>query len=115
MEDEVLLRKQLSAFLENLGAEVQMMMRFKDSPQPPQGGECGNAPGDKIMHASLETDSGFTLMASDLPPHMEHKPGNNISVSIEPFARLSRTVRAAAAEEAERLAAFLGVELGKLS
>ncbi|MBT2398766.1 VOC family protein [Streptomyces sp. ISL-100] len=37
---------------------------------------------DKIMHAMLETDSGFTLMASDTPPGMEHKPGNNISVSV---------------------------------
>lgn len=37
---------------------------------------------DKIMHSMLETDSGFTLMASDLPPGMEHRPGNNISVSL---------------------------------
>ena len=48
----------------NLGAEVQMMMRFKDSPQPPQGGECGNAPGDKIMHASLQIGDAV-VMASD--------------------------------------------------
>ncbi|RKT84927.1 PhnB protein [Saccharopolyspora antimicrobica] len=37
---------------------------------------------DKIMHSMLETDSGFTLMASDIPPGMEHRPGNNISVSL---------------------------------
>jgi PhnB protein len=37
---------------------------------------------DKIMHGQLETDSGFTLMASDTPPGMEHKPGDNISVSL---------------------------------
>ncbi|MEV0086578.1 VOC family protein [Saccharopolyspora sp. NPDC050642] len=37
---------------------------------------------DKVMHAMLETDSGFTLMASDTPPGMEHKPGTNISVSV---------------------------------
>jgi PhnB protein len=37
---------------------------------------------DKIMHAMLETDSGFTLMASDTPPGMEHKPGDNIAVSL---------------------------------
>ena len=37
---------------------------------------------DKIMHANLETDNGFTLMASDLAPGMEHTPGNNISVSL---------------------------------
>ena len=37
---------------------------------------------DKIMHAQLESDSGYTLMASDTPPGMEHNPGNNISVSL---------------------------------
>ena len=48
-------------------------------------GEFGNqdaAVADKIMHAMLETDSGYTLMASDMPPGMEHSPGNNITVSL---------------------------------
>src|SRR3954469_24371593 len=48
----------------NLGAEVQMMMRFKDSPQPPQGGDCGNVPADKIMHATLRIGDAV-VMASD--------------------------------------------------
>jgi PhnB protein len=37
---------------------------------------------DKIMHGLLETDRGFTLMASDTPPGMEHNPGTNIAVSL---------------------------------
>lgn len=37
---------------------------------------------DKIMHAMLVTDQGFTLMASDTPPGMEHNPGTNITVSL---------------------------------
>ena len=37
---------------------------------------------DKIMHAMLETPNGYTLMASDTPPGMEHVPGNNVSVSL---------------------------------
>ena len=48
-------------------------------------GEFGNqdaAVADKVMHAMLETDSGYTLMASDMPPGMEHSPGNNITVSL---------------------------------
>jgi PhnB protein len=49
-------------------------------------GEYGapDAPGaDQIMHAQLETDSGFTLMAGDNPPGSgEHNPGTNISVSL---------------------------------
>jgi PhnB protein len=37
---------------------------------------------DKIMHAMLETPSGFTLMASDTPEGMQHNPGDNIAVSL---------------------------------
>ena len=48
----------------NLGAEVQMMMRFKDSPQPPKAGECGNAPPDAVMHATLLIGDSV-VMASD--------------------------------------------------
>ncbi|WP_405875865.1 VOC family protein [Streptomyces sp. NBC_00005] len=36
----------------------------------------------KIMHGMLETTSGFTLMGADVPPGMEHSPGNNFSVSL---------------------------------
>jgi PhnB protein len=47
-----------------LSAEVDMMMRFKDSPEPPQPGMCPPGSGDKIMHASFRI--GDTLvMASD--------------------------------------------------
>ncbi|MFC3502535.1 VOC family protein [Micromonospora krabiensis] len=48
-------------------------------------GEFGNTePGlaDQIMHAQLETDSGFTLMASDTPPGMEHSPGSTMTISL---------------------------------
>lgn len=37
---------------------------------------------DKIMHALLECDNGFTLMASDTPPGMPYNPGDNISISL---------------------------------
>jgi PhnB protein len=49
-------------------------------------GEFGSAAepfADKIMHAMLETDKGFTLMASDTMPGMkEVTMGNNIVVSL---------------------------------
>ena len=38
--------------------------------------------GDQVMHAQLSTPSGFTLMASDMPPGMDHSPGNNMAVSL---------------------------------
>jgi PhnB protein len=47
-----------------LGAEVQMLMRFKESPEPPPPGIIPENWGDKIMHVCLKV--GDTLvMASD--------------------------------------------------
>ncbi len=37
---------------------------------------------DQIMHAQLETDLGYTIMAADTPPGVEHKPGSSITVSL---------------------------------
>jgi len=47
-----------------LGAEVEMLMRFKDSPEPPQPGMCAPGSGDKVMHASFRIGE-TTVMASD--------------------------------------------------
>ena len=35
-----------------------------------------------IMHAQLEGNNGIVFMASDTPARMEHKHGNNISMSL---------------------------------
>lgn len=37
---------------------------------------------DLIMHAQLETETGLTLMASDMPDRMEYRPGTNFSISL---------------------------------
>jgi PhnB protein len=78
-----------------LGAEVLMLMRFKDSPEPPQPGMCPPGSGEKVMHASFRIGE-TTLMASD--GRCEGKP------SFQGFS-LSLTVPAEA--EAERLFAAL--------
>ena len=60
-----------SVFGGNLSVMTFGEMGMSDSPES-----------DKIMHGMLETDSGYTLMAADTPPGMEHNPGNNVSVSL---------------------------------
>jgi PhnB protein len=40
------------------------------------------ATADKIMHAMLETDQGFTLMAADTPPGTRPTVGDAITVSV---------------------------------
>jgi PhnB protein len=47
-----------------LGAEVEMMMRFKDSPEPPQPGMVPPGFENKIMHTSFRVGE-TTIMASD--------------------------------------------------
>ncbi len=37
---------------------------------------------DKLMHATLETAAGFTLMASDTPPGWQRPTGSSITVSL---------------------------------
>jgi PhnB protein len=47
-----------------LGAEVGMMMRFKESPEPPQPGMVPPGSENKILHASFRIGE-TTVMASD--------------------------------------------------
>ena len=78
-----------------LGAEVSMLMRYKDSPEPPQPGMVPPGSENKIMHASLRIGD-TTLMASD--GHCQGKPN---------FDGFSLTVNAADEAEARRLFAAL--------
>ncbi len=45
--------------------------------------QSGQAPNpDAIMHAMLESTSGYTIMGSDNPPGQPFNPGDNITVSL---------------------------------
>jgi PhnB protein len=45
-------------------------------------GQPDSPDADKIMHAQLETDLGFTLMASDAPTGMPQDEGSRMTVSL---------------------------------
>src|SRR6266536_4099611 len=47
-----------------LGAEVEMMMRFKESPEPPPPGAVPPGFENKIMHANFRVGQ-MTVLASD--------------------------------------------------
>jgi PhnB protein len=47
-----------------LGAEVTMLMRFKDMPEPPQPGMVPPGAENKVLHASFRIGDS-TVMASD--------------------------------------------------
>jgi PhnB protein len=67
-------REAMEFYQSVLGGELKVMT-FGDSGMPGPGS-------DKVMHAQLTSDAGYTLMASDMPPGMEHKPGQNMSISL---------------------------------
>ena len=81
-----------------VGAEVEMLMRFKDSPDP---AACPTGAGEKVMHASLRIGE-TQVMASD-----GHATGHPA------FQGFALSLTAADAGEADRLFAALS-EGGKV-
>jgi PhnB protein len=79
-----------------LGARVDMLMRYKDSPEPPQPGMCPPGSEDKVMHASLRIGDAV-MMVSD--GRMQGKPA---------FQGFALSLDAATVTEADRLFAALG-------
>lgn len=77
-----------------LGAEVTMLLHYKDSPEPPPPG-C-EAPGDKVMHANFHIGA-TQVMASD--GRCEGKPnfqGFALSLSAPDAAEANRRFAALA-------------------
>lgn len=79
----------------SLGAEVTMLMRFKESPEPPPPGMVPPGSEEKIMHASFRIGD-TNVMASD--GNCMGKPN---------FQGFSLSITAADDAEAERLFAAL--------
>jgi PhnB protein len=63
-------------FYESIFGGTLTLMTFGES------GASDTPDADKIMHAQLETDSGYTLMASDTPAGMPHESGTSIAISL---------------------------------
>jgi PhnB protein len=73
-----------------LGAEVTMLMRFKDSPEPHQPGMIPPGAEDKVMHMSFRIGD-TTLLASDC--HCTGKPsfqGFSLSLTAPDDAKAER-------------------------
>jgi len=60
----------LDFYRKSLGAEVTMLMRYKDSPEPQTAGMMPPGFADKVMHASFRI-GGTDVLASDGSGHEE--------------------------------------------
>ncbi len=79
-----------------LGAEVEMMMRFKDSPEPHQPGMVPPGFENKIMHTSFRIGE-TTVMASDgCSAEKANFEGFSLSLSIPNEAEADRVFAALA-------------------
>lgn len=86
----------LEFYRKALGAEVKMMMRFKESPEPPAAG-CGPVSGESIMHACFQIGD-TEVMASD-----------GMAAAGKPeFKGFSLSLTAPSDDEAQRLFKALG-------
>jgi len=81
----------LEFYRTRLGAEVTMLMRYRESPEPPQPGMIPPGSENKVMHSSLRIGEA-ALMASD--GRCNGQPG---------FQGFSLSLNAASEAEAERL------------
>jgi PhnB protein len=79
-----------------LGADVTMLMRYKDSPEPAPPGKLPLGSEDKVMHASLRIGD-TTVMASDGlcqgPPRFQ---GFSLSITVPDDTRADKMFAALA-------------------
>ena len=77
-----------------LGAEVEMMMRMKDSPEPPPPGMMPPGSENKVMHVAFRIGSS-TIMASDCHAAGKTKfEGFSLSITVPKEADADRLFNA---------------------
>src|SRR3954454_3206207 len=79
-----------------LGAEVEMLMRFNESPEPPPPGMLQAGFEKKVMHASFRV-RGVLLMASDGCGEQSKFDGFRLSLAVPTEADARRAFNALAA------------------
>ena len=83
-------------YRKSIGAEVEMMMRYKESPEPPPPGMVPPGFENKIMHTSFRV-GGTTLMASDgCSAEKANFQGFSLSLSLANEAEADRVFAALA-------------------
>jgi PhnB protein len=85
----------LEFYRTTIGAQVEMMMRFKESPEPMPPGSVPAGFEDKVMHASFRI-GGSRLMASDGNEEEAKFEGFSLSLAVPTEAEADRVFAALA-------------------
>jgi PhnB protein len=73
-----------------LGAEVEMIMRYKDSPEPPSPEMCPPGSEDKVMHASFRIGETRVMASDGLSSGQPRFQGVSLSVAVPDDATAER-------------------------
>jgi len=79
-----------------LGAEVTMLMRFKDNPDPPPPGQIPEGLDDKVMHGSLRIGDAELMVSDGMGTGKTAFSGFSISVTGRNEAEVDRFFNALA-------------------
>jgi PhnB protein len=79
-----------------LGAEVQMLMRYKDSPDPPPPGMVPPGSEHKVMHVSMRIGEAVVMASDDTCSKDLSFRGFSLSISVPTTADADRVFAALA-------------------
>ncbi|HEX8986856.1 MAG TPA: VOC family protein [Rhodocyclaceae bacterium] len=89
-----------------LDAEVQMLMRYREAPEPPPPDVVAPGMEDKVMHASLRVGDSVVMMSDDCTGGTSHFEGFQLSLGVADAGEAQR--RFAALAEGGQVKAPLG-------
>ncbi|WP_205326480.1 VOC family protein [Glycomyces sp. YM15] len=67
-------REAMRFYREALGGELTVMTYGETGVTGPEA--------DQVMHATLASEAGYTIMASDTGPGQEYRPGRNVALCL---------------------------------
>lgn len=79
-----------------LGAEVDMLMRYRESPESPPPDQVRAGIDDLIMHASLRVGDAVIMASDDCTPHPKAFGGFSLSIGVPDTAAADRMFAALA-------------------
>lgn len=79
-----------------LGAEVEIMMRFKDSPEPPPPGTVPAGFENKIMHVSMRIGQTVVMASDGCETEKPKFEGFSLSLSVHTEAEVDAAFKALA-------------------
>lgn len=84
----------IAFYRQALGAELEMMMRFKESPDPTPPGMLPPGFGEKIMHASLRVGTIRLMVSDGCSAEAPSFNGFSLSLTLETEAEVAKVFAA---------------------